>query len=366
VAVNRDALSHVNPRVAGLVIRIHVALGQTVQEGDPLCELDSVELGRAVADYLAQRASLQTTEQILARERELLDGDVALAEQVFERERDLAEQQITTLGSRYEAERALQETRLERDARILELQARASRERIALVAAERELELMGLSHEAVDELEQAADEPHAPLGSTLIRAPRSGVVVARDVTVNQFVDPATRLFEIQDLAHIWVLASVYEQDLAAVRLGAPAVVRLDAFPGVALPGEVGFIDYHVEPGTRAAAVRIELENAPIEAWPEPFPIRPGMYGRAEIRTDTREASVVVPESALVHGPGGEHVFVETAPGRFERRALRLGVVSPSQAEVLEGLAAGETVAAGGTFQLESALRTGELGGGHGH
>ena len=366
VDVDLDAQAHVNPRIRGLVRRVHVALGQSVSLGDPLCTIDSVELGRAVGEYLADHSTLAATLDVLERERALLQSNLELARQVFERERDLAEREITTLTARYEAERALQEAELRHDSRLLELEARLARERIELAAAERELEILGLSHDEVVALPTVADTAHEPLGTYIIRAPRDGVIVARDVTESEYVDADMRLFLIQDLGTVWVQAAVYEQDLSRIAIGAPAHVHLDAFPGSSFEGVVDFINYRIDAATRSTTLRIELPNEPVDDWPEALPLRPGMYGRVGIVTGVAEAAISVPESALVHEADGEHVFVAVEPGVFEPREVRLGVTSHDRVEVLDGLAPGDQVVVAGTFALKSAARAGELGGGHDH
>ncbi|MCB9508496.1 MAG: efflux RND transporter periplasmic adaptor subunit [Myxococcales bacterium] len=366
VAASLDAQAHVNPRVGGLVRTIHAQLGQFVKAGDPLCEIDSVDLGRALSAFLGAKATVETSTDILERERELLTRNKDLASEIFERQRDLAEREITTLSARYEAERDFQDAQLRLDSRVLELEARLARERIELVAAERELKILGLEPEALNEIAGKADEPNAPFGTYVIRAPLDGVIVSRDATKNEFVDLETTLFEIQDLSRVWVLGRVYEQDLASVRVGAAASVYLNAFPGVEVRGEVGFIDYRIETTTRAASVRIELDNVAIETWPEQLPIRPGMFASVKITTGVVDAAIVVPESAIVHESAGDFVFVEHEPGIFEQRAVRVGASEHDNVEIIDGLEPGESVAISGTFALKSAVRVGELGEGHSH
>ncbi|MAZ90337.1 MAG: hypothetical protein CMF76_00005, partial [Maricaulis sp.] len=247
-----------------------------------------------------------------------------------------------------------------------------------------------------------ADEAHGH-GRYPLRAPRSGIVVARDITANEYVDTSSKLFLIQDLSRVWVIASVYEGDLARVRRGQAALVRLEAFPQVTLRGRVTFIDYHVDPNSRACEVRIELPNEPIQGWEEPFPLRPGMFGTVELVLAEKQAAVAVPESAIVHEGERNYVFValaakqgaEDAHGdreehggdegheheghddegdnhdggprhRFARRAVQIGARGGDVVQVTDGLRAGEQVVVEGTFTLKSTARQGELGGGHSH
>lgn len=362
VAPNLDAQAQVTPRVSGIVNGVHVGLGDDVRAGDLLCEIDSTEFGRLVSGYVTALATVQIDEETLEGEQTVLERNVELALEVFEREEELADQGIATLSARYAAESRLQEARLERDSRLLELKARVARGRIELVAAERELELLGVSHETLEAVAEAVGEPHAQLGRYSIRAPRDGVIVERSVTDAQYVDTETTLFTIQDLSTVWVMGAVYEQDLSKVRVDTPADVTLDAHPGASFPGRVEFIDTSISPTTRSAAVRIALENGPLESWPEKYPVRPGMYGVVELTIGEFEAAVVVPESALVHDESAsDFVFVETGPGEFEQRSVRIGAQSLDRVEVLGGLEVGESVAATGTFILKSASRSDELG-----
>lgn len=362
VSANLDARAHVTPHIDGHVHAVHAGLGQEVSAGDLLCEVESVGFGRLASAYVTANATLQLDEGILAGELAVLERNVELAQEVFDRELELAEQGLATLSSRYAAESRLQEARLRRDSRTLELEARISRDRIALVAAERELEILGVTHDALADMVTAAQEGHTSLGLFPIHAPRDGVIVSRNVSEAEHVDTESVIFGIQDLSTVWVMGSVYEQDLASVRVGASAEVRLDAHPGQVFAGHVAFIDTTISQTTRAAAVRVVLENAPLDSWPEPYPVRPGMFGRVALTTGEVEAEVVIPESALVHdAPAGDFVFVEAEPGTFEQRAVRIGARTPDRVEILSGLSAGESVAAGGTFILKSASRSDELG-----
>lgn len=366
VSPDRDARSHVTPRVRGLARSIQVGLGDTVEEGDVLCEIDSPDFGRLVSAYITAAATLAMDEQTLSGERALLERNVELAQEVFDREEDLAEKGIATLAGRYEAETRLQDARLRRDSRLLELGARVAKARIDLVAAERELEILGVPHDDLSGMTSVASEPHATLGTYAIRAPRAGVVVSREVSDAEFVDTATTLFTIQDLSTIWVQGAIYERDLPRVRRGAKAIVRLDAFPGETFVGEVEVIDTSFSATTRAAGVRVVLVNEPIASWTEALPVRPGMFGSIEVTTGTIEAAVVVPESALVHEVDGDFVFVEVGERHFELKPVVTGAAAGDRVEIVEGLAAGDRVVSAGTFLLKASLRGGELGEGHGH
>lgn len=391
VRPNVDAQAHITPRVPGLVRAIHKHLGDRVEAGEVVAELESTELGLAVSRYLEAQALAGAAREILERERELLDRKVEVAQTIYEREAALKEQEITTLRPFYEAERALSEARLERQSRLLELQAALRQREIAHETAEEQLHILGLDDDAVAKLGEGAQDGHRH-GRYPLHSPRAGVVVERDVTENEFVATDDKLFVVQDLSRVWVVAAAYEQDLRHLRRGQPAVVRLDAFPDVALSGQVTFIDYEVGQASRAAEVRVELPNEGVPGWAEPFPLRPGMFGEVEVAIATREAAVLLPEHAIVHEGERSFVFVRLEGGappgehegehdehdehagqpperprvRFERREVQLGVAGREGVEVLRGVKPGEQVVIRGAFTLKSLARRGELGGGHSH
>jgi len=373
-----DAQAHITPKVPGLVRTIHKHLGEQVAAGDLVAEVESVELGQAVSRYLEAVAIADAAGETLAQERELLDRKVEVAETIYAREAELKEQEITTLRPSYEAERALSAARLERRSRLLALQASLRQREIALETAGEQLHILGLNEAGVAALRDEARDGHRH-GRYPIHAPRAGVIVERDVTENEFVDTDDKLFLVQDLREVWVVAAAYEADLRHLRRGQPAVVRLDAFPEVALRGEVTFIQYEVGRTSRAAEVRVELPNSGVPGWEEPFPLRPGMFGKVEVVLEEREAAVVIPEAAVVHEGERDFVFVRLGdhddhddhddagpPARFARRAVELGVLSGDDVEVLSGLEPGDAVVTAGAFTLESLARQGELGGGHSH
>jgi membrane fusion protein, heavy metal efflux system len=385
VAENEDTQSHVNPRASGLVRKIHKRLGETVETGDVLCEIDSVELGEAVSLHRAARSTASAAQALLTREGELfaqrvqtttkvLDGAIALARRIRDREKELESEGISTLRPLLEAEKALQEAELgkgqalaeltaERDSRLLELESAASTTAIAKLAAEDRLRILGVDPAS------AATQKESPVGSLglyAVKAPRPGVIVARDVTPDEFVGPETTLFEIHDPSVSWIVASVYERDLRLVRRGQAVRVTVGALPGAVFEGRVGFIEYEVSSTTRTARLRIEIPNQPVEQWAEPFPLRPGMFASVEVVTASGDVALSLPESAIVHEGAASFVFVRSAPGEFERREVTIGAKGSTSVEIVSGVKPGEDVAIEGTFILKSAARAGELGEGHSH
>lgn len=363
VAPNQDAQVHATPKVSGVVRRIHKQLGDTVATGDALCDVESVELGQAASEYLKTKTMLEAQREILAQETRILDQSVELAVTIYEREKQLKEQQISVARAFFEAERDLARARLDRDRRLLEVGAAVRQLEVELLAGHERLRILGVPNE---EIEKVSANDGAGIGVYTIRAAGPGVITARHVTLSEHVDTEQTLFEIHDLSKVWVQANVYEKDLRSVRTGQTACVKLDAFPDVCMDAKVALVGFALDPSTRAATVRVELDDPRVPGWPEPYPVRPGMFGTAELTVGSRQALLTLPEAAVVHEGKEHYVFVRVDATTFRRQPVHVSEGAGGIVEVTEGLKAGDEVAVEGTFTLKSMARAEELGGGHSH
>ena len=164
------------------------------------------------------------------------------------------------------------------------------------------------------------------------------------------------LFVIADLSRVWVVADVYERDLAQVKLRQRAKLTIDAFPGRAFTGLVTFVSPTLDEITRTAKVRFEFPNTDLL-------LKPNMYATVELQVNLGEG-IVVPSDAVVDTGERKVVFVAHDGGHFEPRALKLGIALDGAYQVLDGLVEGESIAAQGQFLLDSESRIrGAAGGG---
>jgi len=371
VSPNLDAQLHVTPRVPGVVRSIRKQLGQPVARGEVLCELESVELGQAVAEWVKERTLLEAQRAVLAQEVTLLGRRVELAKTVLDREERLKSQEIGTVRAFYEAEQRYAEAQLERDRRLLEVRAGVRQLEVAVAAARSRLEILGLSDEDLADRKAGEENLGQDLARVLVRAASPGVVVDRHITLGELVETSDVLFELHDLSRVWVEARVFEKDLRLVRTGQRVSVTLDAFPDARFDAKVSLVGASLDRVSRAAVVRIEVENPKaLAGWSEEFPIRPGMFGAAELVLEERAARVVLDESAIVHEGPSTFVFLrvgEDADGvTFERREVAVVDAGAGRVEVTRGLEPGAVVVTAGLFVLKSVARQGELGGGHSH
>ena len=186
-----------------------------------------------------------------------------------------------------------------------------------------------------------------PLKTMPVYAPISGFVIEKNVVQGQMVDAGMKLYRIADLAVVWVIAEIYEQDLPFVQLGQEAVVKAASLPDREFRGRVTYVYPTVDEKTRTARVRLEFEN------PGYF-LKPGMFVSAEIQADLPGPALLVPDAAVLRSGARNTVFVALAEGRFEPREVTLGVeAEDSLIQVLSGLQAGDRIVTSGQFLLDS-------------
>ena len=310
----------VGTRIEGRITEIRVNTGDRVKSGQTLAVVDSPDVGRAKADFLAA----------LARSN--------VAQGTMEREKALFEKKISS-------------EREWREAEAESIKARADKE-----AAENRLHALGVTDTDLEQLRVAGHYD----STVAIPAPLPGLVVERSVSLGQMVVPADTLFTVMDLGEVWILLDVYERNLPQVKVGQAARVRVSAYPDQEFKGRVANVGAVFEAKSRATKARVVLAN-PDGA------LRPGMFATVTLEGTTGdERTLVVAPSAAVQRDGEDnYVFIPRGDHEFEKRRVRVGRALGEWTEILEGVSDGETVVTAGSFFLKSEMKKGELGeGGH--
>lgn len=176
-------------------------------------------------------------------------------------------------------------------------------------------------------------------------SPVSGYVTERDVLPNMYVQPGTRLYTVADLSTVWVDAQVFQADLGKVRLGAPATVTVDSYPGQTFRGHIDFIYPQVDESTRTARVRLVFANSGLK-------LKPGMYVNAVLRMQLGK-QLVVPASAVFHSGTRQLVFVNGGGGQLTPREVETGLTVGSETVVTKGLKSGESIVISSAFLIDS-------------
>ena len=298
VRFDEDRTAHVVPRVPGVVESVSVNLGQSVKKGQLLAVIAS------------QQISDQRSEQAAAQRR------LTLARTTYEREKKLWQDKISAEQDFLQARQALEEAE------------------IALANARQKISVLSGSVVATG-------------GNRYeLRAPFDGVVVEKHLTSGEVVDEATNVFTLSDLSRVWVTFGVSPKDLTKVQVGKPVTVSAPEL-NAEVAGTVAYVGSLLGEQTRTATVRVTLAN-PQGAW------RPGLFVTALVATDSRQAKVAVPETAIQTVEDKPTVFVRTDDG-FKAQPVELGSRAAGLVEVTQGLEPGVQVASAGSFVLKSEL-----------
>jgi len=226
--------------------------------------------------------------------------------------------------------------------------------------------IMGAARYPVESAALSATSPAAD-NATLIRptmtlrSPAAGVVLEKTAVAGMRFMPGEVLYKIADLSSLWVLAEVFEQDLAAVRVGQSVNININAYPEKTFQGKVAFVYPTVNPQTRTTQIRIVLAN------PGGL-LKPAMYANVElVAADKNQAAVVsIPISAVIDSGTRRIVLIQQGAGRFEPREVKLGTRGDHYVEVVEGVRDGEQVVVTANFLIdaESNLKAAISGFGH--
>ncbi|HEY5046918.1 MAG TPA: efflux RND transporter periplasmic adaptor subunit [Rhizomicrobium sp.] len=212
-------------------------------------------------------------------------------------------------------------------------------------AAKQRLRALDVPPGEIERLQRTGKAAH----DIAVLAPANGVVTEKDAVLGMHVDPGAPLYKTADLATVWLIAEVQEEDLGRIKPGQHVIARLVAFPGRTFDGTVDFIYPTLTPETRTAKVRIVVPN-------DDFALRADMYATVEIKSSPTSSSasiLAVPLSAIIDNGTRQIVLVAKGEGRFEPRAVRLGVRGDGYAQVLEGLEAGDQVVTSANFLIDA-------------
>lgn len=229
-----------------------------------------------------------------------------------------------------------------------------------VAAAEEKLKLFELSEAQIEKL--AAKRETHPVATLL--APVSGFVESKSLWPKKVINPDEDTIDIVDLSRVWIVASLYEDELPQIKTGFHAHARPVGAPEKIFHGSVQYVYPTLDEKTRTGRVRLEVEN-------ENLQLRPQMYAGVEIEVPLGER-IVVPTEAVFDQGKRKYLFLSKGGGLYQPREVTLGPRAEVMVEgkprdvfvVKNGLEAGEAVVVSGNFLLdsESNLRASALGG----
>lgn len=218
------------------------------------------------------------------------------------------------------------------------------------LAARDKLKLWDLTEEQINSIEKEGE----PQNYFDVQSPISGVVTKRNVSVGDYVKEGEALLTVVDLSHVWVLFEAYESDLPWINVGDKVKFSLKSLPGKKYSGNITFIDRIINPKTRIAKVRVELNNPGLKLKPEMF-----ADGVVISKFAENKKQLLIPKTAILWTGKRSVVYVKHARNdniTFEYREIDLGPVAGDYYVVNSGIKEGEEVATNGVFKIDASAQ----------
>jgi Cu(I)/Ag(I) efflux system membrane fusion protein/cobalt-zinc-cadmium efflux system membrane fusion protein len=178
-----------------------------------------------------------------------------------------------------------------------------------------------------------------------VDSPVSGYITERSAFPSVAVQPGMRLYAIADLSTVWVQAQLFQNDLERIKVGAPATLTVNTYPGRTFAGRVDFIYPQVDMDTRTAKVRVVFSNSTQQ-------LKPGMFVNVNLKIPMGR-QLVIPASGILQSGTREIAFVERDDGYIEPREVQLGSRVGDDFIVLKGLKPGEQIVTSANFLIDS-------------
>jgi len=266
-------VAHVFSPVNGRVTEIYANLGARVKKGEPLCAIQSPDIGQAVSDVHKAEA------------------DLTAAQHDFTRQKDLEKQHAAATKDVEAAEDRFRQAKAEME----RAQAKANLLRTG----------------SVNSVTQTYTLASQIDGEVLMRAVNPG----QEIQGQYSGGTAIELFTVGEIDHVWAIGDVYEVDIPRVKKGAPVAIKVVSYKDKSFEGRVEWVQHILDPVTRTAKVRFSFDNPGGALLPE-------MYGTVGIHVDQRKA-LAIPRSAILRLGDTRVVFVQTGTNpdgkvRFER------------------------------------------------
>lgn len=305
VAFNAFKTTSVITQVGGPVSRILVVPGVQVKQGQPLLEVSSPDYSQIRALYLKARDTTRVADKNFARAQDLY-----------------AHQAIA-----------------ERD--LLQAESDRNQAHVDLESAEQSLRILGIPKpEGVESASLTAEIP--------LLAPISGEVVERLVSPGQVMQAgATQAFTISDTSTVWVIANIYQADMADVKVGDDVVVTTDSYPDI-FHGKISFIGAALDATTRTLQARIVVDNHGDK-------LKKDMYVTVTVTAGAVKNALTVPDSSILRDEENQpFVYLLNGQNQFARHSVEIGASHDGRTLIQSGLASGDRIVGDGSLFLQFA------------
>jgi membrane fusion protein, heavy metal efflux system len=298
VRIDEAHAARIGSPLAGRIAQVFVELGQRVKKDQPLFAVTSPDLTTLHSELLKANV------------------DVEVANAQYQRVHDMVTERLMP-----------------------------GKEELAAAAQKREAEL---SQAAARSKLQALRVAQHDDNEFTVKAPRDGVVVEKNLLPSQEVSQDGTLVSIADVSDVWVVADVFDSDAAGVVPGTAARITTPAQPDFKLDTVVDSVSAVVDPERHSVPIKVHLPNLDGR-------LKPNQFAEMRFRVQLPESACEVAASALVSDGATQYVYVQTAPGKFERKNVVAGPVRDGRAVILTGLTVGESVVEQGGILLDNQI-----------
>jgi cobalt-zinc-cadmium efflux system membrane fusion protein len=321
IALNDEQATPIFSPYSGRITRLLVKPGDKVEKGQPLFVIEATDAVQSLNDLMTATSA-----------RNKAKSQFELIEIVLKRNRDLYEAKAVPLRDLQKAENDY--TSAQNDIRATEA---------ALQAAQNRVLLLGRTSEQIAKFQETGKID----ADTTVVAPLAGTVVQRKVGPGQYLNAGASdpVFIVGDLSTVWLSTYVRETDANSVRIGQPLDFTVTAIPGRAFSAKIDYVAAALETNSRRLLVRATVEN------PDGI-LKPEMFASVNIFTDPDTSAVAVPRESIVQDGHTTRVWVVRDDRTIELRRVKTGLSSGSMTQVLEGLAAGDSIVVRGSLFLD--------------
>ena len=329
----------IKSKANGIIEQLHVDVGDVIEAGDVLAELDKENLQASVreasANVQAAEAALLGARAELEKNRVEAEGpDVEFAKRAARRAEDLAAQKLVA-QSEFDVAQSAYEQAINRQ-RVAKGQLVVSQARVSEAAAQ--------VSQARANLERAQEE----LRNATIRAPISGMVLTRDVEIGSPVSSilnlganATLVMTLGDIKEVFVRGKVDEADIGQVKFEQVARIGVETFKDRKFDGRVTLISPMgtEKDNVTTFEVKVSIDNPGNE-------LKANMTANAEIILEQRPDSLIVPEAALSYDAQRQafvDLFDPNEPTGRRRVPVKVGISNGTRAQLLQGVKKGDKV-----------------------
>ena len=326
IRFNDNAVLHVSPNITGRISKVFTQLGQHVNIGEALFEIESIALGESVGNYRRQLALVELSRRRLVRENKLLEG------------------------------------RANSESEVQDASAAAEQAEVEFSVAEQHLYSLGLNQEMIKTLQDKNLKNRDRDRFLTCKATMAGTVIEQHLATGELAEPGKDVLMLADTTTLWAWLDISENELASLedsyKKGPVAVqVNVQAYPNQNFSGQLDHIASTMDEVKRTLRVRASLNNPQNR-------LRAGMFCKAQIAIKSSDESVhLLPSQAVLRDEGEFFVFRKVSPELFLKTPVVIGRESLGKLEILRGLKEGDVVSHEGSFILKSDVLREKMGAG---